>query len=71
MSASVAKFGRAAIPYGDPRSPKVDPIDWIERLPTTETRYYVERVLENMQVYRALLEDRPNLSIEADLRRGS
>ncbi len=57
--------------YGDPRSPKVDPIDWIERLPIMETRYYVQRVLENMQVYRALLEDRPRLSIEADLRRGS
>ena len=36
-----------------------------------ETRYYVERVLENMQVYRALLQDGPNLSIETDLRRGS
>jgi soluble lytic murein transglycosylase len=57
--------------YGDPRSPKVDPIDWIERIPIMETRYYVQRVLENMQVYRALLEDRPNLSIEADLRHGS
>jgi soluble lytic murein transglycosylase len=57
--------------YGDPRSPKVDPIDWIERIPIMETRYYVQRVLENMQVYRALLEAGPNLSIEADLRRGS
>lgn len=57
--------------YGDPRSPRVDPVDWIERIPIMETRYYVERVLENMQVYRALLEEGPNLSIEADLRRGS
>jgi soluble lytic murein transglycosylase len=57
--------------YGDPRRPKADPIDWIERIPIMETRYYVERVLENMQVYRALLKDGPNLSIEADMRRGS
>ena len=57
--------------YGDPRRPKVDPIDWIERIPINETRYYVERVLENMQVYRALLKGGPNPSIEADMRRGS
>ena len=56
--------------YGDPRTPKVDPIDWIERIPISETRNYVERVIENMQVYRALVENNPKLSIEADLRRG-
>jgi soluble lytic murein transglycosylase len=56
--------------YGDPRDPKVDPIDWIERIPISETRNYVERVLENMQVYRALVENDPRLLIEADLRRG-
>jgi soluble lytic murein transglycosylase len=56
--------------YGDPRDPKVDPIDWIERIPFSETRNYVERVVENMQVYRALVENNPKLSIEADLHRG-
>ncbi len=56
--------------YGDPRNSKVDPIDWIERIPISETRNYVERVLENMQVYRALVENDPRLLIEADLRRG-
>jgi len=56
--------------YGDPRGRNVDPIDWIERIPIAETRNYVERVLENMQVYRALLENNPKLLIEADLRRG-
>ena len=39
--------------YGDPRNPKVDPIDWIERIPISETRNYVQRIIENMQVYRA------------------
>jgi soluble lytic murein transglycosylase len=56
--------------YGDPRDPKVDPVDWIERIPIAETRNYVQRIVENMQVYRALIENNPKLSIEADLRRG-
>jgi soluble lytic murein transglycosylase len=56
--------------YGDPRDPKVDPIDWIERIPISETRNYVQRVLENIQIYRALIENNPKLLIEADLRRG-
>ena len=33
--------------YGDPREPSVDPIDWIERIPLTETRDYVQKTLEN------------------------
>ncbi len=56
--------------YGDPRDPKVDPVDWIERIPISETRNYVQRVIENMQIYRALIENNPKLMIEADLRRG-
>ena len=48
----------------------VDPIDWIERIPISETRNYVERVIENMQVYRARLENNSKLLIEADMRRG-
>jgi soluble lytic murein transglycosylase len=56
--------------YGDPRGRNVDPIDWIERIPISETRNYVERVIENMQVYRVLVENNPKLLIEADLRRG-
>ena len=35
--------------YGDPRDPKVDPIDWVERIPFSETRNYVQRVMENVQ----------------------
>jgi soluble lytic murein transglycosylase len=41
--------------YGDPRTQHVDPIDWIEQIPFGETRNYVQRVLENAQVYRARL----------------
>ena len=38
--------------YGDPRDPKVDAVDWVERIPFSETRNYVQRVMENLQVYR-------------------
>ena len=39
---------------GDPRA-DADPVDWIELIPISETRNYVQRVLENVQVYRARL----------------
>ena len=39
--------------HGDPRNPNVDAIDWVERIPFAETRNYVQRVMENLQVYRA------------------
>jgi soluble lytic murein transglycosylase len=38
--------------HGDPRDPNVDAIDWVERIPLAETRNYVQRVMENLQVYR-------------------
>jgi soluble lytic murein transglycosylase len=57
--------------YGDPRDPKVDPVDWVERIPFSETRNYVQRVLENLQVYRVRFGGGSKLLIEADLRRGA
>ncbi|MDN4981914.1 lytic transglycosylase domain-containing protein [Bradyrhizobium sp. WYCCWR 13022] len=42
--------------HGDPRDPKVDPVDWVERIPLSETRNYVQRVMENVLVYRARFE---------------
>ena len=39
---------------GDPRQTDIDTIDWIERIPFRETRNYVQRVLENLAVYRLL-----------------
>jgi soluble lytic murein transglycosylase len=38
--------------HGDPRDPKIDAVDWVERIPLAETRNYVQRVMENLQVYR-------------------
>ncbi|QPF81957.1 transglycosylase SLT domain-containing protein [Bradyrhizobium genosp. L] len=43
--------------YGDPRDPNVDAVDWVERIPISETRNYVQRVMENFAVYRARFED--------------
>jgi soluble lytic murein transglycosylase len=38
---------------GDPRTAKIDMVDWIEMMPFRETRNYVQRVIENVIVYRA------------------
>lgn len=56
--------------YGDPRGrPIEDVVDWVERIPFTETRNYVQRVMENYQVYKARLAA-GRLDIEGDLRFG-
>jgi soluble lytic murein transglycosylase len=57
--------------YGDPREPGADPVDWVERIPFAETRNYVQRIIENIQVYRARFGGGSKLQIEADIRRGS
>lgn len=56
--------------HGDPRDPKVDVVNWIELIPFTETRNYVQRIMENMQVYRARF-DGGLLTIDADLKAGT
>ncbi len=40
--------------FGDPRSGGVSMLDWMELIPFAETRNYVQRVLENLAIYRAL-----------------
>jgi soluble lytic murein transglycosylase len=56
---------------GDPRTSSSDPVDYIECIPISETRNYVMRVLEGMQVYRARLNGgRAPLTLAADLKRG-
>ncbi len=54
---------------GDPRDPKVDPVDWIERTLSTEARDYVTKVLSNIQVYRARLGLKKPLRLQQDLAR--
>jgi soluble lytic murein transglycosylase len=56
--------------FGDPRLGAIDPLDWIESIPIAETRNYVQRVLEALQVYRLRLgHGRSERSLAADLRR--
>ncbi len=57
---------------GDPRYTDVDPIDWIESIPFEETRNYVQRVLENLQVYRQRLNKvQEPVRLAQDLSRGA
>lgn len=55
--------------YGDPRKPGVDAVDWVERISIYETRNYVQRVMENLQVYRQRLNQRTAYMIDYDLKR--
>lgn len=55
--------------YGDPRGKPIDDVvDWIERIPFPETRNYVQRVMENYQVYKTRLGQKAD--IVSDLRDG-
>lgn len=55
--------------YGDPRGKPIDEVvDWIERIPFSETRNYVQRVMENYQVYKSRLGQ--TADIVHDLRMG-
>lgn len=57
--------------YGDPRQTGVDPVDWIESIPFSETRNYVQRIMENLQVYRHRLANEPvQIQLSDDLKRG-
>lgn len=56
--------------FGDPRGKSIEQVvDWVESIPFSETRNYVQRVMENYQVYKRRLSG-SKLSIERDLRRG-
>jgi len=69
-NAGPRRVGQWVGTFGDPRDKDVDPIDWIERIPFSETRNYVQRVLENLQVYRARLNgDTHPIELVADLTR--
>lgn len=58
--------------FGDPRRPGVDPVDWVERIPFTQTRVYVHKIMESLQVYRAVLAqgEAGESTLATDLHRG-
>jgi soluble lytic murein transglycosylase len=59
------------IEFGDLRDGQVDSIDWVESIPFQETRQYVQKVLQNLHIYRSRLAPKTVRPMTADLRRGS
>ena len=57
--------------YGDPRGGQVDPIDWVECIPFNETRQYVQKVMQNVHVYRSRLAPESVRPMTVDLKRGT
>ncbi len=55
--------------YGDIRTGSPDPVEWVELIPFTETRNYVQKVLQGVHVYRTRLK-RPMRPVSQDLWRG-
>jgi len=67
-NAGPGRVKRWLLNNGDPRQTEIDAIDWVEMIPIGETRNYVQRVLENLQVYRMrLAEAEIALSLDNDL----
>lgn len=48
--------------YGMPPSDTLGMLNWLEKIPFAETRNYVQRVLENLQVYRTMLNEKEPLT---------
>lgn len=69
-NAGPRRSGEWVARFGDPRKNTIDAIDWVEAIPFSETRNYVQRVMENYQVYRHRLDNAP-LTIERDLNGGT
>ena len=68
-NAGPARARRWVKELGDPRDPNTDVVDWIESIPFSETRNYVQRVMESVEIYRRRLGLTPGGGLEADLRR--
>ncbi|MEQ9506127.1 MAG: lytic transglycosylase domain-containing protein [Hyphomonas sp.] len=70
-NAGPSRPGQWVRDYGDPRTGQIDPIDWVEFVPFSETRNYIQRVMENIQVYRHRITGDPeDITLGEDLKRG-
>ncbi|MDH3667089.1 MAG: lytic transglycosylase domain-containing protein [Paracoccaceae bacterium] len=70
-NAGASRVDKWIAAYGDPRLSGTDMIDWIETIPFSETRNYVQRVMEGVYVYRSRLGGEAGpMTIEQDLARG-
>jgi soluble lytic murein transglycosylase len=69
-NAGPARVKQWQLVNGSPRGNVIDAVDWIESIPFAETRNYVQRTLENLQIYRAMLNGtKVALRLESDLKR--
>ena len=67
---SIAAYNAGASRVREWVATQIDPIDWIENIPFSETRNYVQRVMENTEVYRSRLSGKPEtIRIDTDIRR--
>ena len=57
--------------FGDIRSGQVDPVDWVENIPFQETRQYVQKVMQNVHIYRSRLAPKTVRPMTVDLKRGT
>ena len=55
----------------NPQKNQINYVDWIELIKFRETRNYVQRVLENYNVYRYILEQKPIMLNERFFKRQS
>ncbi len=57
-NAGPSRVNRWLVENGDPRESSIlDAVDWVETIPYSETRNYVQRVLENLPIYGYRLQD--------------
>lgn len=68
-NAGVRNVGNWRDDYGPPPANVAGAVDWIENIPFGETRNYVQRVLENVQVYRQLSTPSQAVALPRDLTR--
>ena len=61
-NAGPSRVNRWLKTYGDPRKNEIDPVTWMELIPISETRNYVQRVIEGIYMYRMLIKNEKNLT---------
>ena len=61
-NAGPSRVNRWLKTYGDPRKNEIDPVTWMELIPISETRNYVQRVIEGIYMYRMLVKNEKDLN---------
>ena len=61
-NAGPSRVNRWLKTFGDPRKNEIDPVTWMELIPISETRNYVQRVIEGIYMYRMLVKNEKDLN---------